>query len=151
MEPFAFNPWSFRTPALGGGHDQTTPDRDPDDPDLDADRDRTVGAADEGGPGFTIDLTGYAVHAVDGQIGTVDEATDRAGAAHIVVDTGPWIFGRTVLLPAGVVSRVDHRSRTVHVDRTKDQIKAAPGYDDAGAPDYRDRLAAYYRDTYAPR
>jgi hypothetical protein len=24
-----------------------------------------------------------------------------------VVDTGPWIFGRKVLLPAGVVERID--------------------------------------------
>ena len=63
-----------------------------------------------------------------------------------MVDTGPWIFGRVVLLPAGVVERVDHRSRTVLVDRTKEQIRNAPEY--ADAPDYRDRLARYYRDTY---
>ncbi|MDG4822706.1 PRC-barrel domain containing protein [Asanoa sp. WMMD1127] len=137
-----FNAWSWRTPALGGGHDQTTPDRDPDDPDLDRARSRTVEAADEGGPGFSIDLTGYAVAAVDGEIGKVEKATDT----DLVVDTGPWIFGRSVLLPAGVVDRVDHQSRTVHVDRTKDQIKDAPEH--ADAPDYRDRLAHYYRDTY---
>jgi hypothetical protein len=141
VEPFVFNPWSWR-PALGGGHDQTTPDRDPDDPDRDGERSRTVEAADEGGPGFSLDLAGYAVQAVDGEIGKVE----RAGDTDLVVDTGPWIFGRTVLLPAGVVERVDHRSRTVHVDRTKEQIKDAPEY--ADTPDYRDRLSRYYGDTY---
>ncbi|SNT61181.1 hypothetical protein SAMN05421812_11320 [Asanoa hainanensis] len=137
-----FNAWSWRTPALGGGHDQTTPDAGPDAPAHD-ERGRTVeAAAHEGGPGFSLDLTGYAVRAVDGEIGRVDRAT----ATDLVVDTGPWIFGHTVLLPAGVVERVDHRTRTVHVDRTKDQIREAPAY--AEAPEYRDRLAHYYRDTY---
>ncbi|GIF70586.1 PRC-barrel domain containing protein [Asanoa siamensis] len=137
METFVFNAWSWRTPALGGGHDQTTPDFGPDD------SDQTVSAErDGGGPGFSLDLTGYAVHAVDGEIGKVEQA----GAADLVVDTGPWIFGRQVLLPAGVVDRVDHQSRTVHVDRTKEQIKEAPEHADAA--DYRDRLAHYYRDTY---
>jgi hypothetical protein len=146
VETFVFNAWSWRTPALGGGHDQTTPDRDPDDPDRGAPRQRTVEAADEGGPGFSLDLTGYAVQAVDGEIGKVDEATDTTGDAHLVVDTGPWIFGRRVLLPAGVVARVDHQTRTVHVDRSRDQIREAPEYVDA--EDYHDRLAGYYRDTY---
>ena len=141
MESFGFNAWSWRTPALGGGHDQTTPDSGPDGPD-DGDRARPVEAAAEGGPGFSLDLTGYAVEAVDGEIGKVDQAGDT----DLVVDTGPWIFGRKVLLPAGVVERVDHQARTVHVDRTKDQIREAPEY--AEAPDYRDRLAHYYRDTY---
>ncbi|MEV4538908.1 PRC-barrel domain containing protein [Asanoa sp. NPDC049518] len=139
-----FNAWAWPTPALGGGHDQTTPDNGPDEPG-DRDRARTVEAADEGGPGFSLDLTGYAVQAVDGEIGQVDQATDT----DLVVDTGPWIFGRKVLLPAGVVERVDHRERTVHIDRTKEQIREAPEY--ADAPDYRDRLANYYGDTYRPQ
>ena len=143
MESFVFNAWSWRPPALGGGHDETTPDRGPDDPDRNGDRRTTVAATpDGGGPGFSLDLTGYTVRAVDGEIGKVA----KAGDTDLVVDTGPWIFGRSVLLPAGVVERVDHRSRTVVVDRTKEQIKDAPEYVDT--PDYRDRLAHYYRDTY---
>ena len=54
--------------------------------------------------GYDADLTGYSVAAVDGDIGRVDEATDELlGSSYLVVDTGPWIFGRKVLLPAGVV------------------------------------------------
>ena len=36
----------------------------------------------------------YDVEAIDGSIGKIDEATYDAGAAYIVVDTGPWIFGK---------------------------------------------------------
>lgn len=93
----------------------------------------------------SIDLTGFEVEARDGHIGTVDEATTE-GANYLVLETGPWIFGKRVMLPAGVVSRVDTEQRKVFVDLTKDQIKSAPELDDStfrGA-EYRDRLGAYY-------
>ena len=62
----------------------------------------------------------------------------------------PWIFGRKVLLPVGVVERVDHDEEKVYVDRTKDQIKEAPEFDtDAGVDDdYWDKLGGHYGDTY---
>ena len=93
------------------------------------------------------DLVGYQVSANDGDIGKIDSASDEVAASFLVVDTGAWIFGRKVMLPAGVVNRVDHAERRVHVDRSKDQIKAAPSYDpEASADDtYRDRLGGYYR------
>ena len=53
------------------------------------------------------DITGFKVQAIDGEIGAVDEATYDIGASFIVCDTGPWIFGKKVLLPAGVIERVD--------------------------------------------
>ena len=64
----------------------------------------------------------YKVEATDGSIGKVDEATYDTGSSYIVVDTGPWIFGKKVLLPAGVVSRVDRDDEKVYVKRTKDQV-----------------------------
>jgi hypothetical protein len=36
-----------------------------------------------------------------------------------VVDTGMWIFGKHVLLPAGTITSIDATKRTIHVDRTK--------------------------------
>jgi hypothetical protein len=55
-----------------------------------------------GSAGYDVDLTGYPIAAVDGNIGYVDEATNELlGSSYLVVDTGPWIFGRKVLLPAG--------------------------------------------------
>ena len=98
-------------------------------------------------------LTGFKVRAVDGDIGKVDEATRDVGAGYVVVDTGPWIFGRKVMLPAGTVERVDWQDRTVYVDRTKDQIKDSPELGENGLTDrsYRDRLGTYYDGTYNER
>jgi hypothetical protein len=104
--------------------------------------------------GFTddLDLTGYSIEAVDGDIGHLDEATNEVGASYLVVDTGPWIFGRKVLLPAGVVERIDTAEKKVYVDRTKQQIKEAPEFDDlAGDADYRERVGGYYSSTYDRR
>jgi hypothetical protein len=96
------------------------------------------------------DLTGYKVEAADGGIGKVDEASHAVDGAFVVVDTGPWIFGKKVMIPAGTVNHVDHDERKVYVDRTKEQIKAAPEYDlDQHAdPVYRDKVGGYYGDTY---
>jgi hypothetical protein len=92
------------------------------------------------------DLTGFAVEALDGTIGKVDEASNDLGSSYIVVDTGPWIFGKTVLLPAGVIRDVDLDSETVFVNRTKDEIKNAPEYDDRQTrfDEYINRLGGYY-------
>ena len=100
--------------------------------------------------GDELDVTGYPIAAVDGDIGFVDEVTNELlGSSYLVVDTGPWIFGRTVLLPAGVVERVDTVEHKVYVDRTKDQIKAAPEYDQTvDDAQYRERLGGYYAETY---
>jgi hypothetical protein len=97
-----------------------------------------------------LDVTGYKVEATNGRIGSVDETNNEVGTACLVVDTGPWIFGRKVLLPAGTVQRVDHDERKVYVDRTKEQIKESPEYnpDTFGKPDYRDQVGRYYEDTY---
>jgi hypothetical protein len=54
-----------------------------------------------------MELTGYTIAAADGDIGKVDSATYETGASYLIVDTGPWIFGRKVMLPAGVVERID--------------------------------------------
>ena len=93
-----------------------------------------------------VDLTGYKVEATDGSIGKVDEATYEAGGSYLVVDTGPWILGRKVMLPAGVIDRVDAEEEQVYVDRTKDEIKNSPEFDESRYQDmaYRDEIGTYY-------
>ena len=61
------------------------------------------------GWGDALDITGYKVEALDGSIGKVDRATYQTNGSYIVVDTGPWIFGKKVVLPAGVLRQ--HRPR----------------------------------------
>jgi PRC-barrel domain protein len=96
-----------------------------------------------------VDITGFEVEATDGSIGKIDEATYDVGSSYIVVDTGPWIFGKKVMLPAAVVQRVDLDSQTVVVDRTKDEIKSAPEFDENTYRDeeYRSQVGSYYNDT----
>jgi hypothetical protein len=91
-------------------------------------------------------LTGFSVEALDGGIGKVDEATHDVGESFIVVDTGPWIFGKKVMLPAGVIRDVDFDTETVFVNRTKEQIKNAPEFDETKVADqgYRNELGGYY-------
>ncbi|GGB72706.1 hypothetical protein N798_11545 [Knoellia flava TL1] len=94
----------------------------------------------------SMNLTGYTVEATDGDIGKVDEASTEVGANYIVVDTGPWIFGKKVMLPAGVISSVDTSDERVRVDRSKDEIKASPEFDETSYrdPAYREDLGGYY-------
>jgi hypothetical protein len=93
-----------------------------------------------------VDLSGFSVEALDGGIGKIDEATYDVGASYLVVDTGPWIFGKKVLLPAGVVDQVDLDNETVYVHRSKDEIKNAPEFHEERLRDqgYRDDLGGYY-------
>jgi hypothetical protein len=92
------------------------------------------------------DLTGYKVEARDGDIGKIDKTSNEVGSAYIVVDTGPWIFGKKVMIPAGIVQNIDPDTQTVFVDRTKDEIKNSPEFDEDmyNDPAYRDRLGSYY-------
>jgi hypothetical protein len=93
-----------------------------------------------------VDVTGFGVEAIDGSIGKVDAASYETDSSLVVVDTGPWIFGKKVMLPAGVIDRIDYDDEKIYVHRTKDEIKDAPAYDDSLAADmsYRNRLAHYY-------
>ncbi|UNO39358.1 PRC-barrel domain-containing protein [Streptomyces sp. MST-110588] len=98
-----------------------------------------------------MDLTGFKVEATDGSIGKVDKHSDDVGSAYIVVDTGPWIFGKQVLLPAGTISSVDAAEQTIYVSRTKEEIKNSPEFDKEkhlGDPDYHQSIGTYYRSPH---
>jgi len=96
----------------------------------------------------TTDLAGFKVEARDGSIGKIDDATNDVDRSFLVVDTGPWIFGRKVMIPAGTIERIDLDNRMVHLNLTKDQIKDSPEFDPARIDDeYRTRLDEYYRRT----
>ncbi|MFF0551784.1 PRC-barrel domain containing protein [Streptomyces sp. NPDC004311] len=94
-----------------------------------------------------VDLSGFTVEATDGSIGKVDKHSDEADSSYLVVDTGPWIFGKEVLVPAGTVTAIDVREETVHVSLTREQVKNAPEFArDLHLEDveYRRQLGGYY-------
>ena len=91
------------------------------------------------------DYAGYKVVANDGEIGHVDSFALAPDEAHLVVDTGGWLFGRKSVIPAAAVRVVDHESLTVQIDLTKKQIKEAPEFDyEHGYYAYRDQATEYY-------
>ena len=60
-------------------------------------------------------------------------------------------LGRKVLLPAGVIERIDLDRREVEIRLTKDQIKNAPELDevtDYRSDTYREQVGTYYS-TYS--
>ncbi|SBT65835.1 hypothetical protein GA0070622_2849 [Micromonospora sediminicola] len=130
MQPFT--PWTWRESFLDAARGTEDPDAG-----------RSAGSPH-------ADMVGYWVEATDGQIGSVDRASYDVGDALLVVDTGPWIFGRKVLLPAGTVAYADHDARTLFVDRTKEQIKNSPRYHEADfdTAGFRQRVGDYYARTY---
>ncbi|MCB5181268.1 PRC-barrel domain containing protein [Streptomyces antimicrobicus] len=87
------------------------------------------GYADSSGHVAGADLTGFKVEASDGSIGRIHKHSADAGRSFIVVDTGPWILGRHVLVPAGLVREVDVDNETVRVAATKQEIKASPDFE----------------------
>ena len=98
------------------------------------------------------DLVGYEVEADGGKIGTVDEASNEASAQWLVVDTGFWIFGTKRVIPAGTVVGMDHEARRIIVSMPKDQVKAAPDYDESewANEDTRAQQRARHSDYYTP-
>jgi hypothetical protein len=92
------------------------------------------------------EIVGFDVESIDGSIGKIDDASFETDTGHIVVDTGPWIFGKKVMLPVGVIRNVDHEEEKVFVNRTKDEIKNSPEFEDSMRNDekYRTELGTYY-------
>ena len=100
-----------------------------------------------------FDLEGYDVEGVDGEIGSVDEAAYEEGASYVVVETGPWIFGKKVLLPAGVIERIDGDEKRLQVSLSKAEITGSPELDPSTYREtqYREDVAQYYRPLYMAR
>ena len=97
---------------------------------------------------LTTDLNGFKVEALDGEIGSIDEKSNEVGSSYIVVDTGPWIFGRKVVIPAGTVTQLDLDNELLGVGLTKEQIKDSPEFkpdtDEYRSQEYRSELGTYY-------
>ena len=91
------------------------------------------------------DLEGFTVEALDGDVGKIEDASYEARSSYIVIDTGPWIFGKRVLIPAHAIVRVDGPNETVFLKLKKQQIEDAPDLQDVqGSVRDRELIGAYY-------
>jgi hypothetical protein len=88
------------------------------------------------------DVVAFDAEASDGHVGTVIDATDEVGASFVVVDTGR----KKVMIPAGVIERIDAGGARVFFGLTKDQIENAPDFDEVRAREasYREEMGGYY-------
>ncbi len=101
-----------------------------------------------GGAGETTadELVGFKIHATDGNVGSVLDVQRGAGESYLIVSTGGTILSKKVLIPAGMVERVDRDDKTIHVNRSQDEIKNAPEFDEERYREesYRRELGDYY-------
>lgn len=94
-------------------------------------------------------VSGYAIEADDGELGTVHDfiLDERSWQIHyLVIDTGRWLPGRKVLLSPRWIKAIDWSRSKVRAQLARETIKNAPGYDHPAAitREYEERLFAYY-------
>jgi sporulation protein YlmC with PRC-barrel domain len=77
------------------------------------------------------EVTGYTIHATDGNIGHVEDfiIDDKTWKIrYMIIDTKSWWPGKKVLVSPEWILDVQWEEKTVHVDLTKETIKSGPEY-----------------------
>jgi hypothetical protein len=95
------------------------------------------------------EMSGYHIHALDGDIGHVADTLVEDGdwsVRYLVAYTQNWWPGKKVLLSPAWVRGVDWTERSVDVDVHRETIKESPEYDPAGTIDraYEHSLHQHY-------
>lgn len=95
------------------------------------------------------DIRGYHIHALDGEIGHVDDFIideDTWSVRYLQIDTSNWIGGKTVLLSTRWIQRIDPADGKIHVEVTKDRIENSPQFDPGQPIDrvFEERLHQHY-------
>jgi hypothetical protein len=95
----------------------------------------------------TVDeLIDFEVQASDGSIGDVLDVRRAPGESYLLVSTGRTILSKKVMIPAGLVERVDRDAKTIHVNRSAEEIENGPEFDEESFRDesYRGQVSEYY-------
>jgi hypothetical protein len=74
-------------------------------------------------------LSRYAINAIDGEIGKVQELLHDSRTweiRYLVVNTGHWLLGRRVLLAPAVLGDADDDNKTLSVSLTREQVENSP-------------------------
>ena len=95
-------------------------------------------------------VTGYHLHANDGDIGHVSGflVDDQTWAIrYLVIDTSNWWVGHKVLIAPQWIKSVNWSDKTVSVDLSRESIKTAPPYDAVlnWSDDQAVKLSEHYR------
>jgi hypothetical protein len=98
-------------------------------------------------------ICGFAVQAVDGEIGKVYDLffDDQSwNIRYLVVETGDWLLSRKVLLSPVVVENLDWEARTFNVHLTQSQVERSPDIDTAKPVSRQHERALYQYYTWLP-
>jgi uncharacterized protein YrrD len=100
-------------------------------------------------------ITGYGIHATDGEIGAVEDILiDDAGwtVRYLTVDTGNWWPGERVLISPRSVKKIDWVEKLIYLNVDRETVKKSPPYDPAITVDgaYDEKYLAYYSMYYMP-
>jgi sporulation protein YlmC with PRC-barrel domain len=100
-------------------------------------------------------VTGYHVHASDGEVGHVEDFVldDADWSIHfLIVDTKNWWPGKKVLISPRLARDINWSDRLVNLNADRQKVVASPAYDASKANDgaYEKRLHDHYDDILAP-
>ncbi|MDQ2864076.1 MAG: PRC-barrel domain-containing protein [Bacteroidota bacterium] len=98
-------------------------------------------------------LIGYAMGATDGEIGNVEEFyfDDQSWVIrYLVVKTGSWLFGRSVLISPIALQKPDWAKREFPVNLTKDQVSNSPDINTHKPVSHQHEIALYEHYTWQP-
>jgi sporulation protein YlmC with PRC-barrel domain len=95
------------------------------------------------------EVTGYSLHAVDGDIGRVDDVIldmESWQVRYLVVDTGTWLAGRRVLVSPTWIDTIHWAAAEVDVVLTRAGVESSPEYDPESliSRDYERRLSEHH-------
>jgi hypothetical protein len=97
-------------------------------------------------------VTGYHIHATDGEIGHVEDflMEDADWSVHyLVVDTKNWWSGKKVLISPRSAREIDWKARLVYLNVDRQKVKDSPAYDASTTVDraYESNFHGYYGDV----
>jgi len=79
----------------------------------------------------TREVTGYHVHALDGEIGHVEDFViddEMWSIRYLIINTGNWWPGRKVLVSPQWIERVSWSESEVFINLSRDAVKDSPKY-----------------------
>jgi hypothetical protein len=94
-------------------------------------------------------VTGYHIHASDGEIGHLEDSLLEDAdwsIRYLVVDTRNWWPGERVLISPRSVREIDWAERLIHLDINRQKVKGGPSYDPAITIDgaFEEKFLTYY-------
>jgi hypothetical protein len=97
------------------------------------------------------EVTGYHIHATDGEIGHLsDILVEEAdwSLRYLVVDTSNWWMGKKVLISPRLAKDIAWSEHLIYLGVDRDKIKSSPAYDPSQTIDrmLEDKIARHYAD-----